>query len=295
VAGGDRPIAPADNARLPILESLLLRDRLVVIAGLLVVIAAAWTWILLGAGTGMNASEGLSDTPGMSGMNGMSGMGSIAGMRSALAPAVWTPSYAGLILSMWWVMMIAMMLPSAAPMLLLFARINRKERSGGRPYVPTAVFAGGYLCVWAGFGAATTALQWYLERIGLLSSTMATSSLWLGAAILVAAGAWQLTPIKSVCLRHCRSPLSFLSHSWRPGYLGAFRMGLGHGAYCLGCCWFLMSLLFFGGIMNLYWIIGLAIFILSEKTMPMGQWFGRIIGIGLVAWGGLLIATALQG
>jgi predicted metal-binding membrane protein len=196
---------------------------------------------------------------------------------------------------MWWVMMIAMMLPSAAPMLLLFARVNRKERSGGHPYVPTAVFAVGYLTVWAGFSAAATALQWNLERIGLLSSTMVASSLWLGAAILVATGAWQLTPIKSVCLRHCRSPLSFLSHSWRSGYLGAFRMGLGHGAYCLGCCWFLMSLLFFGGIMNLYWIIGLAIFILIEKTMPMGQWFGRIIGMGLVAWGGLLIATALRG
>jgi predicted metal-binding membrane protein len=292
VADGDRPIAPADNASLPILESLLLRDRLVVIAGLLAVIAAAWTWILLGAGTGMNAPEGLSD---MAGMNGMSGMGSMAGMPSALAPAVWTPAYAALILSMWWVMMIAMMLPSAAPMLLLFARVNRKERSGERPYVPTAVFAGGYLSVWAGFSAAATALQWNLERIGLLSSTMAASSLWLGAAILVATGAWQLTPIKSVCLRHCRSPLSFLSHSWRSGYLGAFRMGLGHGAYCLGCCWFLMSLLFFGGIMNLYWIIGLAIFILIEKTMPMGQWFGRIIGMGLVAWGGLLIAAALQG
>lgn len=291
----NRPIAPADNANLPILESLLLRDRFLVIAGLLVVVAAAWTWILLGAGTGMNAPEGLSDTAGMPGMNGMSAMGSMAGMPSALALAVWTPSYAALILSMWWVMMIAMMLPSAAPMLLLFARLNRKERSGGRPYVPTAVFAGGYLSVWAGFSAAATALQWYLEHVGLLSSTMATSSSWLGAAILIAAGAWQLTPIKSVCLRHCRSPLSFLLLSWRRGYPGAFRMGLGHGAYCLGCCWFLMSLLFFGGIMNLYWIIGLAIFILIEKTMPMGQWFGRIIGIGLCAWGGLLIATALQG
>ena len=291
---GNRPIAPADNASLPVLESLLLRDRFLVIAGLLVVIAAAWTWILLGAGTGMTAPEGLSDTAGMPGMNGMSAMGSMAGMPSALALAVWTPSYAALILSMWWVMMIAMMLPSAAPMLLLFARLNRKERSGGRPYVPTAVFAGGYLSVWAGFSVAATALQWYLEHVGLLSSTMATSSSWLGAAVLIAAGAWQLTPIKSVCLRHCRSPLSFLSHSWRPGYLGAFRMGLGHGAYCLGCCWFLMSLLFFGGIMNLYWIIGLAIFILIEKTMPMGQWFGRVIGMGLVAWGGLLVVAALQ-
>jgi predicted metal-binding membrane protein len=294
MADGDRFVAPADNVRLPVLESLLLRDRFVVIAGLLVVIAASWTWILLGAGTGMNGSEGPSDMAGMPGMNGMSGMGSMAAMPSALELAVWTPSYAALILSMWWVMMIAMMLPSAASMLLLFARVNRKERSGGRPYVPTAAFAGGYLGVWAGFSAAATALQWHLEHVGLLSSTMATSSLWLGAAILVAAGAWQLTPIKSACLRHCRSPLSFLLHGWRRGYAGAFRMGLGHGAYCLGCCWFLMSLLFFGGIMNLYWIIGLAIFILAEKTMPMGQWFGRVIGIGLVVWGGLLIVTALQ-
>src|SRR4029077_12454348 len=116
-----------------------------------------------------------------------------------------------------------------------------------------------------------------------------------GSAVRRDRYAWQLTPIKSVCLCHCRAPFSFPSHSWRPGYLGAFRMGLGHGAYCLGCCWFLMSLLFFGGIMNLYWIIGLAIFILIEKTMPMGQWFGRIIGVGLVAWGVLVIAPALQG
>src|SRR5690242_16815342 len=124
-----RPIAPADNTSLPILELLLLRDRFVVIAGLLVVIAAAWTWILLGAGTSMNASKGMSD---MVGMSGMSGMNSMPGMPvSAIAPAVWTPSYAALIFSMWWVMMIAMMLPSAAPMLLLFAYVNRKERSGG--------------------------------------------------------------------------------------------------------------------------------------------------------------------
>src|SRR5689334_1842647 len=124
---------------------------------------------------------------------------------------------------------------------------------------------------------------------------MTTSSLWLGAAILMAAGAWQLTPIKDACLRHCRSPLTCLSHSWRPGTLGALRMGLGHGAYCLGCCWFLMGLLFFGGIMNLYWIIGLAIFIVVEKTMPTGQWLGRIIGVALAVWGGLLVAMTLRG
>ena len=121
---------------------------------------------------------------------------------------------------------------------------------------------------------------------------MVTTSIWLGGAILIAAGAWQLTPIKNICLRHCRSPLSFLANSWRPGHLGAFRMGLAHGAYCLGCCWFLMGLLFVGGIMNLYWILGLAVFVLIEKTIPMGHWLGRAAGAGLIGWGIVLLATA---
>jgi len=121
---------------------------------------------------------------------------------------------------------------------------------------------------------------------------MVTTNYWLGSAILVAAGMWQLTPIKSICLRHCRSPLGFLVQSWRPGRSGAFRMGLEHGSYCLGCCWFLMGLLFFGGIMNLFWIIGLAGFVLLEKTIPMGSWIGRILGVGVAAWGVLLFATS---
>ena len=155
-------------------------------------------------------------------------------------------------------MMAAMMLPSAAPILLLFARINRKEKSAGRPFIPTGIFAAGYLVAWGGFSALATGLQWALERLGLLSPMMATTSYWLGGAILLAAGVWQLTPIKGICLRHCRSPMGFLVQSWRPGRGGAFRMGLEHGSFCLGCCWFLMGLLFFGGIMNLFWIIGLA-------------------------------------
>jgi predicted metal-binding membrane protein len=121
---------------------------------------------------------------------------------------------------------------------------------------------------------------------------MATTNHWLGGAILLAGGVWQLTPVKTICLRHCRSPMGFLAGSWRPGRLGAFRMGLEHGSYCLGCCWFLMGLLFFGGIMNLFWIIGLAGFILLEKTMPMGSRIGRIVGVGVAACGVLLLATA---
>ena len=189
-------------------------------------------------------------------------------------------------------MMAAMMLPSAAPILLLFARINRKAKLGGRPFVPTGIFAAGYLIAWGGFSAVATGLQWAFEQLGLLSPMMVTTSYSLGGAILLAAGVWQLTPIKGICLRHCRSPMGFFVQSWRPGRGGAFRMGLEHGSFCLGCCWFLMGLLFFGGIMNLFWIAGLAAFVLLEKTVPMGSWIGRIVGVGVAAWGVLLLATA---
>ncbi len=267
--------AAADDT---VLEAVLRRDRLAVCAALIAVIAIAWLWILLGAGTGMSAMEMI---PGSSG-DGMAGM---------MAPAVWSLGYAGVMFTMWWVMMAAMMLPSAAPILLLFARVNRQQRSAGRPFIPTGIFATGYLVAWGGFSVLATGLQWALERLGLLSPMLATTSYWLGGAILIAAGVWQLTPIKGICLRHCRSPMGFLVQSWRPGHGGAFRMGLGHGSFCLGCCWFLMGLLFFGGIMNLFWIIGLAAFVLFEKTVPMGSWIGRIVGVGAVAWGVLLLAT----
>jgi predicted metal-binding membrane protein len=262
-----------------LLEAVLRRDRRAVIAALFVVIALSWTWLLVGAGTGMSAVDMLfgSDLDNMAGM---------------MAPAVWTLGYTSVMFTMWWVMMTAMMLPSAAPILLLFARINRKEKSAGRPFIPTGVFAAGYLVAWGGFSALATGLQCALERHGLLSPMMLTTSYWLGGSILLAAGLWQLTPIKAMCLRHCRSPMGFLVQSWRPGRSGAFRMGLEHGSFCLGCCWFLMGLLFFGGIMNLRWIIGLAVFVLVEKIVPMGSSVGRIVGVGVTAWGGLLLATA---
>jgi predicted metal-binding membrane protein len=223
-------------------------------------------------------------------MTRRSGLPDVTGMM--MEPAAWTLSYAGLMFAMWWVMMAAMMLPSAAPMLLLFARVNRKARADERPYVPTGIFAAGYLAAWGGFSALATALQWALEQLGLLSPMMVTTSYWLGGAILVATGVWQLTPVKGVCLRHCRSPLNFLVQSWRPGRLGALRMGLEHGTFCLGCCWFLMGLLFFGGIMNLFWIAGLAVFVLLEKTIPLGHWFGRIGGIVAAGCGVLMLFQA---
>jgi predicted metal-binding membrane protein len=136
-----------------------------------------------------------------------------------------------------------------------------------------------------------TALQWALEGTGLLSAMMVTTATWLGAVILVGAGLWQFASLKRVCLRYCRSPMGFLTTHWRPGDGGAFRMGLEHGAYCLGCCWFLMALLFFGGVMNLWWIGGLAAYILAEKLFSIGDWLSYAVGIGLIAWGAILLVS----
>ena len=268
------------GAETRLLEAVLRRDRVVLVAGLVAVLAGAWGWLLAGAGMEMSAVE-------MTAMAGMDGW--------LMQPALWTPAYAALIFTMWWVMMIAMMLPSAASMLLLFARVNRKDKKAGAALAPTAMFAAGYLLAWGGFSAVATTLQWGLESARLLSPMLVTTSHWLGAGILVSAGLWQLTPLKAVCLRHCRTPLGFLIGRWRSGRLGALRMGLEHGAYCLGCCWFLMALLFFGGVMNLYWIVGLAVFVLLEKTIPHGHWLGSVAGVALVSWGFVLAMQVLAG
>ena len=259
------------------LQALLRRDRLVLVAGLVTIIVMAWVWLLAGAGMEMSAIQ-------MTAMAGMDGW--------LMQPAVWTTAYAALIFAMWWVMMVAMMLPSAAPMLLLFARINRKDKAASTSLVPTALFTGGYLLAWGAFSLVATALQWALESARLLSPMLVAANHWLGAAILIAAGVWQLTPLKAMCLGHCRTPLGFLVGHWRAGNLGAVRMGLEHGAYCLGCCWFLMALLFFGGVMNLYWIVGLAVFVLLEKTVAFGQLLSRAVGIGLLIWGTTLLIQA---
>jgi predicted metal-binding membrane protein len=283
------------------LVAVLRRDRIVVVAALVTVIVLAWSYILAGSGMSMSAFETTamtgppaathptdSDMPEMAtGERTSSAMQDM--VMTAVAPMAWTPGYAVLMFFMWWIMMMAMMLPSAAPMILLFAMISRKQRENSAPYVPTGIFAAGYLLVWGAFSLVAVAAQWGLERTGLLSSMMVGTSVLLGAGLLVAAGAYQLSPVKHACLRHCRSPLFFISHHWRPGKLGSLRMGVEHGAFCTGCCWFLMALLFYGGIMNLYWIVGLAVFVLLEKTIPAGHWLARSTGALLIAWGGALV------
>ena len=286
------------------LESVLLRDRLVVSSGLAVVILLAWAYLLSGAGmsafemTAMSMSDSTDDMHRTGGAQPMASHGNVAGaMQMAHAammePAVWTPWYAVIMFLMWWIMMVAMMLPSASPMILLFAQVQLKAKEDGLPFVSIGVFSAGYLTVWAAFSLVATGLQWGLEHEGLLSSMMKSTSALLAGSILMAAGIYQFTPLKRACLKHCRSPLEFVILHWRSGVAGAFRMGLEHGAFCVGCCWFLMALLFVGGVMNLYWIIGLALLVLFEKFVPARFWVDAITGVVLLIWGGWLASATM--
>jgi predicted metal-binding membrane protein len=194
----------------------------------------------------------------------------------------WDAGRFGLVAAMWWVMMIAMMLPSAAPLILLYARVHR--HTGDAP--PTAPFLAGYLTVWLAFALIAAALHALLEQQGLVSSmTMAAVAPWLSAGFLAAAGIYQLTALKDACLTSCRTPTEFLTRHYRPGAKGAWRMGLLHGAYCVGCCWLLMALLFVGGVMNLAWIAALTLLVAAEKLLPGGHWIARLSGVLFILWG----------
>jgi len=265
------------SAELNPLERLLKRDRQVVVVALVSVIVFASLYTAFGVGMGMSAIE-MSDLP-----------RTVVGENNMHMP-VFESSYMLVLLSMWWVMMIAMMLPSAAPVILLTTALNRRSTSDQPPYGTTIYFTIGYLLGWFIFSLVAVTGQLALESNGLLSSMMYSNNIYLTAGLLLAAGVWQFSPVKHACLRHCRSPIEFITRHRRPGNRGALMMGLHHGTYCLGCCWFLMALLFVGGIMNLYWIAGLALFVVIEKLYSHGVWFGRLAGAGFVITGITLLA-----
>ena len=256
-----------------VLESLLKRDRLIVLTGLFVIGLIAWVYLatLTHQMNMANTMETMVDMPGM------------APLRA------WTTSDAWLMFGMWVTMMTAMMAPSVTPVVLLYARVCRGRNNERGPYAPTGAFFLGYLAVWFGFSAALTALQWGLEQTALLSPQMMSISPWFGGLTLIAAGLYQWLPVKNACLGHCRAPVQFLATRWQPGVGGAFRMGLAHGLYCLGCCWALMILLFVGGVMNLLWVAALAIFVLLEKVAPFGRTVSRIGALVFMAAGVLTI------
>lgn len=244
------------------LEAALRRDRLIVVAGLLTLASLAWWYIAHAAAT-------MPDHAGMS--------------MSAAGP--WDAGETVGLALMWIVMMIAMMIPSVAPVILLFAGLSRRRRVQGVPATPVSVFILGYLLAWSGYAVLAALTQSALHSAALLSPTMASASPILGGAILMLAGLYQWLPVKGACLSHCRSPLGFFSTQWREGVSGALRMGFRHGSYCVGCCWALMALLFVAGVMNLIWVAAIAGFVLLEKVAPNGRLLGRITGVALAGYG----------
>ena len=186
---------------------------------------------------------------------------------------------------MWSIMMVAMMIPSALPMILTFAMVNRRRKENGNPFVPTGLFVLGYLLTWIAFSAVAGGMQWYFHYQTWLSEDMVSRSRWLNAVILLLAGIFQFTPLKNNCLNLCRSPMGFIMTSWREGVRGAVIMGLHHGLFCLGCCWALMLLLFVLGVMNFGWVIVLSVVVLLEKVLPARLQLSRILGMVLILWG----------
>lgn len=248
------------------------RERYVALAGLLALAALAWLYL------GVEAYR----------MEAM--MGEMAGPGSAeAAGSVWNVGPFLLTFVMWTVMMVAMMLPSAAPTILLYGAMARKSRENASGLPSVWVFAMGYLAIWTAFSLAATVLQAAFDTWRLLTPAMTSASTLLSGSLLIAAGIYQWLPLKNACLEKCRAPLQFFLFRWRPGVRGAFRMGAEHGLYCVGCCWALMLLLFTAGVMNLLWVALIAAFVLIEKLAPGGELIGRVAGVALGVVGVALI------
>ena len=252
-----------------LLAEPLRRDRVVIGATLAVLGGLAWAY------TGFLALQ-------MKSMAASAPMEMSGKWMSMAAP--WSAAEWGMMVAMWFVMMVAMMLPSAAPMILTVARINRSRASAGELTAPTGLFVAGYLVVWLGFSIAAAAGQFALQTTALATTDMAVTPT-LGGALLIAAGLFQFTHLKQACLAKCRTPVGFVIAHWREGHGGAFVMGAHHGGYCLLCCWALMALLFAFGVMNLLWIAGLAALVLAEKLLPAGQRIAKLTGLPLIGAG----------
>jgi len=250
------------------LERLVRRDRLVAGVALAMLTLLAWIYLIrIAAGTRAAASEAE--------MHAAMGM---AGLQE------WGTSDLAALFVMWVVMMIGMMLPSAAPMILLVAGTHRRQ-GGPQAQARTAAFAAGYMVAWIEFSLAAALAQAALHAGAVMSSAMTTQSVRVSGAIFLAAGIYQWLPPKDACLTHCRSPLHFLSEHWREGISGAFTLGLQHGLFCIGCCWVLMALLFAAGVMNLAWVAAIGTLVLVEKVFTHGPLAGRIAGVALAVWG----------
>ena len=249
----------------PILVAALKRDRTIITLGLAGVTVLSWAYLIY-MDWGMRRMD--------------------VGMDMVIMPAMqhWTAWDLVLVFLMWVVMMVAMMVPTVSPMILFFAEINRHRNQRQGTFVSTAQFLLGYLTVWTGFSVLAALTQWGLLTVALVSPMMESTSKALGGALLLGAGLFQFSPLKYACLAHCRSPMGFIVTEWRGGAWGAFRMGLKHGGYCLGCCWALMGLLFAFGVMPLLWVASISGFVLLEKIAAGNQLVSRLGGLLFIGW-----------
>ncbi len=262
-------------ARVDSIETTLRHDRRIVFAALTGIALVAWVY-MIGEARAMDAT-GVCRCAGMV----MSGPDVKAWSAATILP----------LFLMWAEMMVAMMIPSAAPMILTFALVNRRRREQEQPFVPTGLFLSGYLVVWTAFSLFAALAQWALHGAALLSPMMESSSPLLGGSLLILAGVFQWTPWKHACLSHCRSPLQFIMTDWREGPGGALAMGIKHGAYCTGCCWMLMALLFVAGVMNMYWVAAITLLVIMEKVAPHSRKLLHVAGVILVGWGAWVIIS----
>jgi predicted metal-binding membrane protein len=240
----------------------LARARILILGSLLVLAAAAWTALVW--------------------QSSITGMDQVDNM---LTMDMGVP----LFLAVWVAMMVAMMFPTAAPMILTFAHVQQRKQRNGKPFVPTWVFVSSYLAIWTAFGALA-----YAAALG--ATELAENSMWvmdnaagIGGAVLVLAGLYQLSPLKDICLSKCRAPMAFVLTSWRDGHGGALRMGLEHGVYCLGCCWLFFVIVFPLGMMNVAVLAAIVVLIFAEKSLPFGHRATQLAAAGLVAYGTLVI------
>jgi predicted metal-binding membrane protein len=265
------------------LERALRRDRWIVAGAIWVIVALAWSYLLW-----------LAHDMEMGGMD-MTGFRMIPAGIGAMLPATepWSVIEFSYVFVMWTVMMVGMMAPSAAPMILMYARVGRQRMLEGKPFAATGWFASGYLLAWAGFSLAATFVQWGIERAAFLDSRMAVGSSLLGGIVLIAAGLYQWTPLKDACLSQCQTPFQFLMRygGFRGDLQGCLLLGLRHGGFCVGCCWVLMALLFVGGVMNVLWIALLALLVLLEKLTPIGRWIARAAGVACFAAGAWMLLS----
>jgi predicted metal-binding membrane protein len=250
------------------------RDAGSVLFGLVCLVAIAWIYLLAGAGVGMEQMD-------------------MGGGSLMLMQPEWTSTYAALVFFMWAVMMVAMMLPGAAPTILQVIGRRNERPAGMGGVMAAAYFTAGYLMIWIGFSVAATFLQWALSAADLLSETMAIRDSVIGALLVLAVGLFQLTPLKRTCLRHCRLPVQCRSEDQPRGARAIWRLGLREGVSCLGCCWALMCLLFVGGLMNPFWMVAIALWVFVEKILPQDDRVSFLGAAGLVAWGGASLAIAM--